>query len=58
MIGDRTGTTYSLGDIVRVRLAEAAPLTRRIAVRFGGSGGKRRAPAVLSLSGTASKRRR
>ncbi len=27
MIGDRTGTTYSLGDIVRVRLAEAAPLT-------------------------------
>jgi ribonuclease R len=27
LVGDRTGTTYSLGDIVRVRLAEAAPLT-------------------------------
>jgi ribonuclease R len=27
LIGDRTGTTYGLGDIVRVRLAEAAPLT-------------------------------
>jgi ribonuclease R len=27
MIGDRTGTVYKLGDIVPVRLAEAAPLT-------------------------------
>jgi len=27
MIGDRTGTAYKLGDIVPVRLAEAAPLT-------------------------------
>jgi len=27
MIGDRTGTVYRLGDIVAVRLAEAAPLT-------------------------------
>jgi ribonuclease R len=27
MIGDRTGTTYKLGDIVSVKLAEAAPLT-------------------------------
>jgi ribonuclease R len=27
LVGDRTGTSYSLGDIVRVRLAEAAPLT-------------------------------
>ncbi|MDE2181673.1 MAG: ribonuclease R [Alphaproteobacteria bacterium] len=27
MIGDRTGTAYRMGDIVRVRLAEAAPLT-------------------------------
>jgi ribonuclease R len=27
MIGDRTGTAYKLGDIVSVRLAEAAPLT-------------------------------
>src|SRR5258706_12107094 len=27
LVGDRTGTTYRLGDIVRVRLAEAAPLT-------------------------------
>jgi ribonuclease R len=27
MIGDRTGTSYKLGDIVSVQLAEAAPLT-------------------------------
>ena len=27
LVGDRTGTKYSLGDIVSVRLAEAAPLT-------------------------------
>ncbi|HTT98125.1 MAG TPA: RNB domain-containing ribonuclease, partial [Rhizomicrobium sp.] len=27
MIGDRTGTVYKLGDIVSVKLAEAAPLT-------------------------------
>ncbi len=27
LIGERTNTSYSLGDIVRVRLAEAAPLT-------------------------------
>jgi ribonuclease R len=27
LVGDRTGTIYRLGDIVRVRLAEAAPLT-------------------------------
>jgi ribonuclease R len=27
MIGERTGTAYKLGDIVSVRLAEAAPLT-------------------------------
>jgi ribonuclease R len=27
LIGDRSGTAYKLGDIVSVRLAEAAPLT-------------------------------
>jgi len=27
LVGDRSGTVYSLGDIVSVRLAEAAPLT-------------------------------
>jgi ribonuclease R len=27
LVGDRSGTLYRLGDIVRVRLAEAAPLT-------------------------------
>jgi ribonuclease R len=27
LVGDRTGTVYGLGDIVAVRLAEAAPLT-------------------------------
>ena len=27
LVGDRTGTIYRLGDIIRVRLAEAAPLT-------------------------------
>src|SRR5258705_4873944 len=28
LVGDRSGTTYRLGDIVRVRLAVAATLTR------------------------------
>jgi len=27
LVGDRSGTVYGLGDILRVRLAEAAPLT-------------------------------
>jgi ribonuclease R len=27
LVGDRTGTIYSLGDILRVRLVEAAPIT-------------------------------
>jgi ribonuclease R len=27
LVGDRSGTIYRLGEIVRVRLAEAAPLT-------------------------------
>jgi ribonuclease R len=27
LVGERSGTTYRLGDMVRVRLAEAAPLT-------------------------------
>ncbi|HEX3486843.1 MAG TPA: VacB/RNase II family 3'-5' exoribonuclease, partial [Micropepsaceae bacterium] len=27
LVGDRTGKTYRLGDIIRIRLAEAAPLT-------------------------------
>jgi ribonuclease R len=27
MIGDRTGTAYKLGDLLAVRLVEAAPLT-------------------------------
>jgi ribonuclease R len=27
LVGERTGTSYSLGDTLRVRLAEAAPLT-------------------------------
>jgi ribonuclease R len=27
LVGERTGTIYSLGDILRVRLVEAAPIT-------------------------------
>jgi ribonuclease R len=27
LVGDRSGTVYRLGDVIRVRLAEAAPLT-------------------------------
>ncbi len=27
LVGDRTGTVYSLGDTIRVRLAEATPIT-------------------------------
>jgi ribonuclease R len=38
LVGDRTGTLYRLGDIIRVRLAEAAPLTGGL--RFDLAGGQ------------------
>ena len=36
LVGDRTGTIYRLGDIVRVRLAEAAPLTGGLRFELAG----------------------
>jgi ribonuclease R len=44
LVGDRTGTTYRLGDIVRVRLAEAAPLTGGLRFELAGETGQERQP--------------
>jgi ribonuclease R len=43
LVGERTGTTYRLGEAVTVRLAEAAPVTGglRFELIEGGSEGKR-----------------
>ncbi|MBV8977508.1 MAG: ribonuclease R [Alphaproteobacteria bacterium] len=54
MVGDRTGTSYKLGDIVRVKLVEAAPLTGglRFELAEPQSGGARRpAPFVARRRG-------
>ena len=37
LIGDRTGTKYGLGDILPVRLVEAAPLTGGLRFELGGA---------------------
>ena len=57
LVGERTGTVYSLGAIVAVRLAEAAPLTGglRFDLAEAESAPKARRPAVI---GQRSKRRR
>jgi ribonuclease R len=39
LIGERTRTTYLLGDIVKVRLAEAAPLTGGLRFELVGENG-------------------
>ena len=56
LVGERTGTTYKLGEAVRVRLAEAAPITggmRFELLEGGGSGSPagRRAGAGRRKSG-------
>jgi len=58
LIGDRSGTVYGLGDIVSVRLAEAAPLTGGLRFDLAAaaeSSLKTRRPAVVR---PRSKRRR
>ncbi|MDE2135616.1 MAG: ribonuclease R [Alphaproteobacteria bacterium] len=58
LVGDRTGTTYSLGDTLRVRLAEAAPLTGGLRFDLAEAGALNtitRRPAVVR---PRSKRRR
>jgi ribonuclease R len=49
LVGDRTGTVYGLGDILRVRLAEAAPLTGglRFDLAEAAEPPRTRRPAVL-----------
>src|SRR5439155_7953264 len=44
LVGDRTGTLYRLGDIVRVRLAEAAPLTGGLRFDLAGEGEELKRP--------------
>ena len=58
LIGDRSGTVYGLGDIVSVRLAEAAPLTGGLRFDLAAAAEpslKTRRPAVVR---PRSKRRR
>ncbi len=55
MIGDRSGKKYSLGDIVRVRLAEAAPLTGGLRFELAEAGAPARRPHITK---TDNKRRR
>jgi len=45
LVGDRSGTTYRLGDIVRVRLAEAAPLTGGLRFELAGEEERQARPA-------------
>jgi len=39
LVGDRSGTTYNLGDMISVRLAEAAPLTGGLRFELADEGG-------------------
>jgi ribonuclease R len=58
LVGERTGTVYSLGAIVAVRLAEAAPLTGGLRFDLAeaeSAPGKTRRPAIIRQR---SKRRR
>jgi ribonuclease R len=58
LVGERTGTVYSLGAIVAVRLAEAAPLTGGLRFDLAeaeATSSKPRRPAPVHLR---SKRRR
>ncbi|HEY1707899.1 MAG TPA: ribonuclease R [Rhizomicrobium sp.] len=50
LIGDRTGTSYKLGDYVDVRLAEAAPLTGGLRFELAAAAAPQR-KAYLSRSG-------
>jgi ribonuclease R len=45
LVGGRSGTTYRLGDIVRVRLAEAAPLTGGLRFELAGDEEREARPA-------------
>jgi ribonuclease R len=62
LIGERTRTTYLLGDIVKVRLAEAAPLTGGLRFELfgenGGDHGKILPPVRKSRSRPRSKKSR
>jgi ribonuclease R len=60
MIGDRTGTAYKLGDVVAVRLAEAAPLTGGLRFDLAGTSMPMRKAGgrAMPKAGSQSRRRR
>ena len=55
MIGDRTGTSYKLGDTVSVKLVEAAPLTGGMRFELAEANN---APAKPKFKQSQSRRRR
>ena len=57
LVGDRTGTVYHLGDIVRVRLAEAAPLTGGLRFDLAGEEAAGSEPKRTRTSPARGKRR-
>ena len=56
MIGDRTGTTYRLGDRLTVRLLEAAPLTGGLRFEIVEQRRRRRKPAKPARAEAESQR--
>ncbi len=58
LVGERSGTAYRLGDIVRVRLAEAAPLTGGLRFDLAEAGETTRPPRRPAVIKPRSKRRR
>ena len=58
LVGDRSGTTYRLGDIVRVRLAEAAPLTGGLRFELAGETELKKQPARTRTGPRSRNRRR
>jgi ribonuclease R len=56
LVGDRSGTTYRLGDMVRVRLAEAAPLTGGLRFELAEAAEREPRPARAQTRSTSRQR--
>ena len=58
LTGDRTGTTYKLGDMIQVRLAEAAPITGGLRFELAEEEGWSATPQNRKARNPAARRRR